>query len=84
MQLYSRWNNKNYTLWHRFINFVIENYDVESDEKYIYLKINKDNIDVKKLKDLVEIIKPKWTKIMKVLLMEYSKENVIIIIFKQL
>ncbi len=35
-----------------FINFVIENYDVKSDEKYIYLKINKDNIDVKKLKDL--------------------------------
>ena len=35
-----------------FINFVIENYDVESEEKYIYLKINKDNIDVKKLKGL--------------------------------
>ena len=35
-----------------FINFVINNYDVDSDEKYIYLKINKDNIDVRKLKDL--------------------------------
>ena len=35
-----------------FINFIINNYDVDSNNNYIYLKVNKNNIDVQKLRDI--------------------------------
>lgn len=35
-----------------FINFVINNYDVVSNNNFIYIKVNKDNIDVQKLRDI--------------------------------